>query len=194
MEHLLEQVTAFAAKAHGEQLRKYSLTIDELTGESRPESYIAHPVRVMQTCKKYSTSASLLAAALLHDVLEDTATGKEEIHDFLLSVMNTKETDHTLQLVTELTDVYTKAAYPELNRRRRKAKELDRLEKISAEAQTIKYADIIDNVKGISKHDIDFAPLYLRECKAILGRITKGNPQLYDEAKKLVEEELQQLL
>ncbi len=193
MANLLEQVTAFATKAHGDQQRKYSTVPDELTGESRPESYIAHPIRVMKTCKKYSTSASLLAAALLHDVLEDTTTSKEEIQDHLLMIMNKKETDHTLLLVTELTDVYTKAAYPELNRRRRKAKELDRLSTISPEAQTIKYADIMDNVKGITKHDSDFAPLYLRECKAILGRITKGNPQLYEEAKALVEEELQEL-
>jgi hypothetical protein len=85
--------------------------------------------------------------------------------------------------VVELTDVYTKEAYPKLNRRTRKAKEIERLISISPEAQTIKYADIIDNAKEIGKADAGFAPVYLRECKIILQKLDKGNQPLHEQAK-----------
>src|SRR5690606_241565 len=96
------------------------------------------------------------AAALLHDVLEDTDVDPEKLHRFLLELMNRDDAAKTLQLVTELTDIYTKAAWPRMNRRNRKAREAGRLAKASEQAQTIKYADIIDNAKEIAAHDADF--------------------------------------
>jgi (p)ppGpp synthase/HD superfamily hydrolase len=182
MEDILDKVTTFAAAAHGDQQRKYL-----------PEPYIGHPVRVMQTCRKYSSSVSLLSAALLHDVLEDTDVKKERIYEFLLTVMGEQEAKQTIHLVVELTDVFVKAAYPKLNRRFRKYKELKRLEQVSPDAQTIKYADIIDNVAAIATTDSDFAPVYLRECRTILEKLDKGDPVLYTEARLKVEEELQAL-
>lgn len=182
METILEQIKVFADQSHGEQQRKYA-----------PDKYIVHPVRVMETCRNYLPSLPVLAAALLHDVLEDTAVTKQHLHDFLVSIMSPKEARQTLQLVIELTDVYTKSAYPRLNRRQRKAKERKRMEKISPGAQTIKYADIMDNVKEISSHDVDFALVYIRENKMILEKIDKGDPQLYREVLKTVQQE-QELL
>lgn len=181
MDKTLELVRAYADQAHGDQQRKYT-----------PERYIVHPVRVMNTCRNYSSSLPVLAAALLHDVLEDTPITKEDMHEFLITVMNREDAAKTLELVVELTDVFTKAAYPKLNRRVRKAKEYERMERISAEAQTIKYADIIDNTKEISKHDSDFAPVFLRECNTLLGKIKKGDQELYEKALQTVRMELQQ--
>lgn len=57
MEAILEQIKAYADTAHGEQLRKYS-----------PDRYIVHPVRVMETCKQYTNSLPVLAAALLQSI------------------------------------------------------------------------------------------------------------------------------
>ncbi|MEO7924844.1 MAG: HD domain-containing protein [Chitinophagaceae bacterium] len=182
METLLEQVRDFADKAHGEQRRKYT-----------PDRYIVHPARVMETCKKYSNALPVLAAALLHDVLEDTPVTKEEMQEFLLSIMNKEEATQTLELVIELTDVYTKTAYPKLTRQQRKIKEYGRMEKVSAAAQTIKYADIMDNSKEIVVHDSDFAPVYLHECKTLLEKMSKGNKALHREAFQTVEEGLRQL-
>lgn len=182
MDRIIEKVTDFAAKAHGDQQRKYIA-----------EDYIHHPIRVMETCRMYTSSIPVLSAALLHDVLEDTPVTKDEMLDFLLSVMNEKEAKRTLQFVTELTDVYVKSAYPNLNRRSRKNKELQRLEKTSPEAQTIKYADIIDNVKAIGSDDNDFAPVYLKECKAILMRLDKGEPMLHKQALETIEKEMEEL-
>jgi carbamoylphosphate synthase small subunit len=50
---------------------------------------------------------------------------------------------------------------------------------ISAEAQTIKYADILDNSLEVIEHDTSFARLYLAECKTLLLKMTKGDPTLY---------------
>ena len=181
MEQAIEKVKDFAKKAHDGQMRKYT-----------PEPYIVHPVRVMKLCKEYTSSAPVLCAALLHDVLEDTDVSKEELRDFLLSVMNEKDAALTLQLVVDLTDVYIKKDYPQWNRRTRKKKEADRIAETSGQAQTIKYADIIDNCKEIVQYDKEFGPKFLQECKMLLHRMPKGNSQLYQRAKDLVEKELAQ--
>jgi len=175
MEDILEQIKLFAEKAHGEQLRKYS-----------PEKYIVHPVRVMEMCKQYNPKLPVLAAALLHDVLEDTSVKKEEIRLFLSGLMEKNEAEYTFKLVVELTDIYLKKDYPKWNRRKRKAREAERIEKTSGDSQTIKYADIIDNCREISVKDPDFAAVFLRECKSLLAKITKGNPALYNRAVKTV--------
>lgn len=164
---ILEEIKRFADKAHGGQLRKYT-----------PERYIAHPVRVMQTCSEYDPRLTVLGAALLHDVLEDTGVNEHGLSLFLNKVMDALEAHKTLLIVKELTDVYVKEAYPHWNRKKRKAHELERIRRTGAEAQTIKYADILDNTAEIMANDPGFAPRYLRECLAILEAAGKGNPQL----------------
>jgi (p)ppGpp synthase/HD superfamily hydrolase len=182
MDNALEKIKDFADKAHGDQQRKYS-----------PEKYIAHPARVMEICQRITSDYCVLAASLLHDVVEDTNLTKDDILRFLTTVMNEKEARRTTQLVTELTDVYTKSDYPSWNRRKRKSKEVARLTKISREAQTIKYADIIDNCKEIVEKDPDFATVFLSECRTLLNSIQKGNPDLLKEAIGTVEERRRQL-
>lgn len=175
----LNLITEFAAAAHAGQIRKY-------TGEP----YINHPVRVMTTCRKVTSCVHILAAALLHDVLEDTPVQKPELEIFLKSVLSEKDAHNALHLVIELTDVYIKADYPRLNRRRRKELEHKRISGISTDAQTIKYADVIDNAPNTSNADPDFAPKLLREYQDMLNSIPYGNPDLYKEAQNVVEEEL----
>ena len=182
MIEILQSVATFADLAHGDQQRKYA-----------DERYIEHPLRVMETCRHYGYSLPVLAAAILHDVLEDTDTTPGQLKEFLLTVMNESDTTHTLLLVTELTDIYTKHHYPRMNRRKRKTKEATRIEGISAEAQTIKYADIIDNAKGMAGQDADFAPVFLNECDALLEKMKKGNKELRKEAIDTVIKEMDKL-
>lgn len=170
-EAILNEVKEFADKAHGHQMRWYT-----------PDRYIVHPVRVMQICKTCTSDVTILAAAILHDVLEDTPVTKKELHNFLRSVMPETQAAATLHLVEELTDVYVKSNYPDLNRTTRKIMEAERLEKTSAEAQTIKYADIIDNAPEIAQKDPDFAKRFIPEYKMLLQKINKGNPELYQKA------------
>lgn len=182
MEEVLEKVRDFADKAHGEQLRKYS-----------PDRYIVHPVRVMEICRRHIDNLPVLAAALLHDVLEDTPVTRLKMHQFLTTVMREEEAAQTTQLVVELTDIYTKLAYPRWNRRKRKDKESARISKTSGESQTVKYADIIDNCREIVQQDPDFARVFLRECRALLRVMPKGNEALYQEAVATVNSCLQQV-
>ncbi len=175
MENLLQQLTDFATRAHGSQRRKFA-----------DEPYINHPVRVMETCREYTQDICLLAAALLHDVLEDTSTSKEQMRDFLKSVMSNEDSIRTLNIVVELTDVYTKEQYPDLNRRQRKAKESERLAGVSAQAQNIKYADIIDNSKNISNAETGFARIVLHEYKNLVKVMNAGNAELRRKAGETV--------
>jgi guanosine-3',5'-bis(diphosphate) 3'-pyrophosphohydrolase len=174
MNVIIQQVQEFARKAHGSQQRKFA-----------DEPYINHPIRVMEICRQFSQHVPVLAAALLHDVLEDTATTREQIHEFLSSIMNQKDTNETLQLVIALTDIYTKEAYPQWNRRKRKSKEVERLAATSPHAQTIKYADILDNT-DIVHADTDFAPKFLDECFVLLQKMTTGNQALHQKVKDTV--------
>ena len=182
MDMTLEKITAFADQAHGDQQRKYAA-----------ERYIEHPLRVMRACQSHGYALPVLAAAILHDVLEDTDISSKQLEDFLMTVMKENNAKHTLSLVIELTDTYTKDRYPRLNRRRRKIKEADRIAKISAEAQSVKYADIIDNAKGMAGQDADFAPVFLRECKLLLEKMKKGNKELREKAIELIANEMDQL-
>jgi (p)ppGpp synthase/HD superfamily hydrolase len=175
METILENIIEFADNAHGEQRRKYT-----------PERYIVHPIRVMETCRRVTNDTCILAAAILHDVLEDTEVEHAQLESFLKTQMNDDMALRTLQLVVDLTDVYVKKDYPKLNRRSRKSKELLRLEKTSPDSQTIKYADIIDNSKEIVEHDPDFAKVFLYECRTNLKKMDQGNQELYHEAVNLV--------
>lgn len=181
-ENTLKKVEAFASQAHHLQTRKYS-----------PEPFILHPIRVTKICTQFTSELSVLAAALLHDVLEDTDCSKEALFRFLSSIMSADDAAMTLYLVDELTDVFTKNAFPRLNRRRRKLLELQRLEKTSAEAQTIKYADVIDNCSEIVDKDPEFAAVFLAECRQLLQKLNKGKKELRLRAFSLVENSIKKL-
>ena len=171
MDNTLLQIQAFADKAHGDQTRRYT-----------PDRYIVHPTRVMEICQQYTNDRAVLAAALLHDVLEDTDVTKDNIEDFLRTVMDLHQAQRTIKLVVELTDIYVKKNFPQWNRRKRKALEAERLGKTSPEAQTIKYADIIDNSAEIATHDPEFGEKFLNECRNLLTKMTKGNAELRQRA------------
>lgn len=167
MKDILEKIKEFADRSHGDQLRKYTF-----------DRYIVHPVRVMEILENYTMDLPVLAAALLHDVLEDTPVTKQNLQEYLHTIMTPTQTTKTVTLVVELTDVFTHQNFPELNRKARKQKELERLRSISPESQTIKYADILDNSIDISKHDKHFSPVYLNEVFLVLSELKSGNPHL----------------
>lgn len=176
MNELIKKIYDYAEGAHGNQKRKY-------TGDP----YITHCLRVMQTCAEYTDDVTILSAALLHDVLEDTQVGEDELKEFLLTVMKKEDAGKTLQLVIDLTDVFVKEAYPHMNRKERKIKEAERLHTIHPDAQTVKYADIIDNTVDITKNDKGFARKYLKEVKDILSGMKEGNAELYERAMHVVD-------
>ena len=117
----------------------------------------------------------MIAAALLHDVVEDT--------DFTLEDIADKTSQKVADLVEGLTDV----SKPEDgNRKARKAIDKDHLAKQNAEVQTIKLADVISNSQDIKANDPKFAKVYIEEMKALLEVLTKGDKTLYAKAKEIV--------
>lgn len=182
MEMLIEEITDFATMAHAGQVRKYA-----------QEPYIKHPIRVMQQCRLYVKDMPVAAAALLHDVLEDTAVSKDELSAFLHRTLQPTEAQHSILLVEQLTDVFTKNDYPHLNRRQRKNKEYDRLASIHEDAQTIKYADIIDNSRDKAIPENNSAEKLLTGYKLLLQKIPNGHPALYELANIAVNNALQEL-
>jgi tRNA nucleotidyltransferase (CCA-adding enzyme) len=115
----------------------------------------------------------------LHDTVEDTSVTPADI---------TKEFGPKIaKLVIELTDV----SKPEDgNRKTRKAIDRDKLAGVSAEAQTVKYADLISNGKDIAQNDPKFAKVYHAEKADLLRVMTKGNQNLRKQAIALLPDEL----
>lgn len=176
MEERLEKIRDFAEKAHGKQVRRYS-----------GEKYIRHPERVMEICREYTDDHTILAAALLHDVLEDTDTNQDDISAFQSKVMSDDEVRKTLRLVVDLTDVFIKQDYPDLNRKKRKEKEAERLQEAHPDAQTVKYADLIDNTVDIVENDPGFSHVFIREARQMLNQMRDGDPELLKRAEEIVE-------
>lgn len=159
------QVFAIAAHASVQQKRKY-------TGEP----YIVHPAEVARIVASVPGSTpDMVAAAWLHDVVEDTGCTFTDIHmNFGIDIAT---------LVGWLTDV----SKPEDgNRAHRKAVDREHTARAPAEAQTIKLADLISNSRSIMRHDPAFAKTYLEEKRLLLEVLTKGDPGLHAEASKYV--------
>lgn len=149
---LIKKARKFATRAHKGQFRKY-------TGEP----YIVHPIAVAETVRLHGGSDEMVAAALLHDTIEDTNVTYDDVRkEFGITVAG---------LVRELTDTSSPS---DGNRAVRKEIDRRRLAKASADAQTIKLADLIDNTTSIVAHDPGFAKIYLKEKEALLKVMNKG--------------------
>lgn len=156
----------FADAAHGSigQRRKY---VDE--------PYIVHPVAVAELVRTVPHTDEMVAAALLHDVVEDTPVALAEIHA------------EFGKAVGDLVDWLTDVSKPEDgNRARRKHLDLLHTAKAPPEAKTIKLADLIDNARTISAHDPGFWRRFRAEMKALLDVLKEGDPTLWRRASEKV--------
>lgn len=157
---ILREAILFASSAHGEidQRRKYT-----------NEPYIIHPIRVMCLVQASTGDQEVHAAAILHDVLEDTARQKSDI--------SVRFGDRVATIVEELTSP------PKAGKSRDDRKLIDRIRLASAspEAQTIKLADIIDNIRDMHHAraaDPEFARMYLLEKSLMVQVLSRGCPRL----------------
>ena len=162
MKSIERKALIFAKRAHDSvgQLRKYT-----------KEPYWVHPVAVAEIVKSVPHTSAMIAAALLHDTIEDTDTEFQDVLD--------EFGDEVATLVHWLTDVSKPS---DGNRETRKAIDRTHLAKASAEAQTIKLADLIDNTRSIAKYDPDFWRVYRREKLLLLEVLTKGDRMLWERA------------
>lgn len=161
------QVYALAAHAAVGQKRKYT-----------NEPYIVHPAEVAKIVADVPGSTpDMVAAAWLHDVVEDTGCTFTDIHmAFGIDIAT---------LVGWLTDVST----PEDgNRAHRKAIDREHTARAPAEAQTVKVCDLLSNTKSIVAHDPEFARVYLAEKRELLAVLTKADPGILAEAYRVLDE------
>lgn len=163
--NLVNMALGFATEAHKGQVRKY-------TGED----YINHPIEVMNIVKTVVHSESMLAAALLHDCVEDCNVALSDIFDIFGS--------RVAAMVDDLTD----ESMPEDGNRAQR-KEIDRMhtEVALADSKTIKLADLISNSKSICEHDKEFAKVYIKEKELLLEVLKEGDQTLWNQANDIVQ-------
>lgn len=152
---IINKARDFCVAAHSGQRRKYT-----------EEGYSNHCERVAQAVMKMTFDPEVIAAAYLHDVLEDCREITSEI-------IQEKFGPRVLSIVRELTNVYTKEAYPALNREERKSREAARLGTVSLEAKMIKRCDIADNLPDFVMYDPEFAIVYMKEKARVLEEMAK---------------------
>jgi hypothetical protein len=173
MDELVERAERFAVGAHRrvDHRRKYS-----------GQPYDAHLRAVAELVGTVSSDPEMLAAAWLHDVLEDTPATYEDVErEFGVEVAD---------LVAELTDV---SRASDGNRAVRKAIDRAHLARASGRAQTVKLADLIDNCRDIVAHDSRFARVFVTEAAALIEVLNQGDATLLARAGREVRDAAQQL-
>ena len=163
MTDIVARADAFAARAHSAINHKRKYTGDD---------YIVHPREVAAIVATVPHTPEMLAAALLHDTVEDTGVTIETIRAEFGAVV--------AGLVADLTDVSTPGGG---NRAIRKGIDLAHTAGASPSAKTIKLADLLSNTASIVAHDPGFARVYLKEKAAMLDVMTDGDATLLARAK-----------
>lgn len=169
--NLIEKAKVFAINAHNSIFHKRKYT---------NEPYHVHPERVANLLATVTSDPEIIAAAWLHDVLEDVAPKNINFNE---DSIRRAFGDRVLQLVLEVTDV----SKPEDgNRAKRKALDREHLAKASVDGKTIKLADLIDNIIDISKHDPHFARVFRKEATLNLPYLQDVNKELYEQLRLLL--------
>ncbi len=149
VDNLYTRALTYATTKHAKQQRRY-------TGEP----YITHPIEVVGILKQFGfIGETLHAAAVLHDVVEDTDAKFQEIRDLFGETV--------FEYVFWLTDIsHVKQGNRELR------KHLDLLHLTNTpytEVLIIKCADMISNTRSILEHDKGFAQVYIPEKAKMLN-------------------------
>lgn len=167
MSNLTQRAMAFSMRAHGEQPRKYTA-----------EPYWKHCAEVAAlVATAPGATEEMVAAAWLHDTVEDTETTLDTIKGLF--------GEEVARLVKGLTDV----SVPEDgNRKARKAIDRKHLQGTCGHTHTIKMADLISNTSSILTHDRGFGRIYLAEKRLLLEEVTRGDPTLTRMAWEILEE------
>lgn len=169
--NLLLKAAYFSAQKHRDQRRK----------DTDASPYINHPLRVAILLSEIGKvdDAEILAAALLHDTIEDTSTPPEELEkEFGARVR---------RLVEEVTDDKS------LPKEERKRRQIDHASKLSAGATLIKLGDKISNVLDVSNNppsswSIERRIQYLDWAEAVINNCPKVNSYLEENFRKVIKE------
>jgi guanosine-3',5'-bis(diphosphate) 3'-pyrophosphohydrolase len=165
---LLFRALAFAAHKHRDQRRK----------DPDASPYINHPIALARllSVEVGMGDAALLAAAVLHDTLEDTETTYEELKERFGA--------RVASVVLEVTDDKT------LPKKERKRLQIEHAAHISRRAKLVKLADKICNVRDVAANPPQSWPLrrrreYFDWAKRVVRRMRGTHARLerlFDEA------------
>lgn len=166
----LAKAKNFAVNAHESinQKRKYS-----------GEPYYVHCERVVKILSEVTTDEEILAAAWMHDILEDVAPINPDYSECKIRQIFG---DRVCNMVVELTD--TPLNYG--NRVIRKARDRERLKAALDETKTIKLADLIDNLIDIQNNDPGFAIIFAKEAKLMLPNLSGGDAHLFSKLSEIL--------
>jgi hypothetical protein len=173
MTDLVKRASVYATRAHQRinHRRKYS-----------KQPYHVHLEAVARMVATVTDDPEVIAAAWLHDTVEDTPATLDDIE--------TEFGKAVAELVEELTDVSKPG---DGNRVVRKEIDRNHTSQASRRAKTVKLADLIDNCRDITKHDPRFARIYLVEMAQLLDVLKGGDVTLLAKARKVHQTSLEKL-
>lgn len=129
---LLDRAIVFAVRAHAGTERR---------GKGFP--YIVHPMEAVEIVATMTKDQELLAAAVLHDTVEDTDTTVEQIR--------TEFGDRIASLVASESDTMPEGVSEEDSWHARKQAAIDRLARASHDAKVVALGDKLSNMRAIAR-------------------------------------------
>jgi len=129
---LLDRAIVFAVRAHAGTERR---------GKGFP--YIVHPMEAVEIVATMTKDQELLAAAVLHDTVEDTDTTMEQIR--------TEFGDRIASLVASESDIVVDGVNEEDSWHARKQAAIDRLARASHDAKMVALGDKLSNMRAIAR-------------------------------------------
>ena len=129
---ILDRAILFAVKAHAGTERR---------GKGFP--YIVHPMEAVEIVATITPDQELLAAAALHDVVEDT--------DFTADDIRREFGDRIANLVVAESDVFVEGVSEENSWHARKQAAIDRLAKAPHDAKIVAMGDKLSNMRAIAR-------------------------------------------
>ena len=131
---LLDRAIMFAVKAHAGTERR---------GKGFP--YIVHPLEAVSIVATITSDQELLAAAALHDTVEDT--------DVTVDQIRSEFGDRVASLVSTETDVVFDNRSEEDSWHDRKQAAIDRLAAVSRDAKIVAIGDKLSNMRAIARDE-----------------------------------------
>ena len=129
---LLDRAIIFAVRAHAGTERR---------GKGFP--YIVHPMEAVEIVATMTRDQELLAAAALHDTMEDTDTTVDQIRE--------EFGDRIASLVASESDTMPEGVSEEDSWHTRKQAAIDRLARASHDAKIVALGDKLSNMRAIAR-------------------------------------------
>ena len=173
--NVVEKSLKFAVLAHKNQVRKAEIE----------KPYIVHPIDVANILKEYGCSDNIIAAGLLHDILEDT------LYDF--EFIKKEFGEEIANLVNAATEQNKDSSWEE-----RKKATIDKIKNMTLEEKLVLCADKISNLEDMYilfniKGKKDFSSFKRSEKKQkwyydnlYNSFVFKDNHEIFDRLKSLI--------